>query len=83
MKRFISFLVGTALTAAVVTLSVLSRQSKDQVHDDIMLENIEALASGEHTYFDCFDYGSLTCPLTYIKVWMVYSTDGIDPTESY
>ncbi len=40
--------------------------------DSLMLENIEALASGEgHVSIDCLGSGSVDCPISHVKVYLV------------
>ena len=40
--------------------------------DSLMLEDIEALASGEgHVSIDCLGSGSVDCPISHVKVYLV------------
>ena len=40
--------------------------------ESLMLENIEALASGEgHVSIDCLGSGSVDCPISHVKVYLV------------
>ncbi|WP_287132590.1 NVEALA domain-containing protein [Bacteroides sp.] len=40
--------------------------------ESLMLENIEALASGEgHVNISCFGLGSVDCPSSHVKVYLV------------
>lgn len=56
----------------VATVASFQMGIKYEKLDSLMLENIEALASGEGgTRYDCFDIGSVDCPHNHVKVYIV------------
>ncbi|MDE6217145.1 NVEALA domain-containing protein [Bacteroides sp.] len=70
MKKKILF-VALFLVATVASFQMGTKHEK---LDSLMLENIEALASGEGgTRYDCFGIGSVDCPLNHVKVYFVAS----------
>lgn len=69
MKKFVLVLFVSALSA-LIGFQVKESQS---VIDDVLLENVEALAYPEHLYnMVCEGIGEFTCPLTGDKVEDVY-----------
>ena len=68
MKKKILFI---ALFLAAVAASFQWSVEHENL-DSLMLENIEALASGEgHVSIDCLGSGSVDCPISHVKVYLV------------
>ena len=68
-----ALLIGTMAIAMVMSYEVISQNNEKA--DSLLLENIEALASGEwDNYGHCFGIGSVDCPMTHTKV--EYYIDG-------
>ena len=68
MKKKILFI---ALFLAAVAASFQWSVEHENL-DSLMLENIEALASGEgHVNISCFGFGSVDCPSSHVKVYLV------------
>lgn len=62
-----ALLIGTMAIAMVMSYEVIS-QNKEKT-DSLLLENIEALASGEwDSKVHCAGLGSVDCPITHTKV---------------
>lgn len=69
MKKKILFI---GLVLAVITAVSFQLKSKKGNLDSLMLENMEALASGEGSSITrCFGSGSVDCPTTHVKVYIV------------
>jgi len=69
MKKKILFV---SLALAVITAVSFQLNSRKGDLDDLMLLNIEALATGEWgTMINCYGSGSVDCPISHVKVYMV------------
>lgn len=79
MKKKILFISLFLVTAITVTFQINLEKSN---LENLMLENIEALASGEwNTTPRCVGSGSVDCPANHVKVYLVtegYSLEGIN-----
>ncbi len=72
MKRKILFMVLPLVVA------IISFQFNGEKKDFLMLKNIEALASGEgNVTISCFGNGSVDCPDSYVKVYLVKETHNL------
>ena len=68
------------MVATVVTSFQFSSEKEEL--QSLMLENIDALASGEGgTIIHCVGSGSVDCPITHVKVYVIGS--GYSLEESY
>ena len=68
MKKKILF---TVLFSAAVVASFQLGAEHEKL-DSLMLENIEALASGEEAeLINCIGIGSVDCPIDHVKVYLV------------
>lgn len=68
MKKKILF-VALFLVATVASFQM---GTKHERWDSLMLENIEALASGEGgVRYECVGFGSVDCPHNHVKVYIV------------
>ena len=71
MKKKILFI--SLFLVAAVTISFQLNAGKNDL-GSLMLENIDALASGETgTNIYCRGTGSVDCPINHVKVWAVMS----------
>lgn len=71
MKKKILF-IGSFLVAAIAVSFQLSTEKNNL--ESLMLENIDALASGEWgANPKCYGSGSVDCPVTHVKVKYVMS----------
>ncbi|GAB6867704.1 NVEALA domain-containing protein [Bacteroides rodentium] len=69
MKKKILFI--SLFLVAAVTISFQLNAGKNDL-GSLMLENIDALASGEwETTPQCFGSGSVDCPIDHVKVYFV------------
>lgn len=79
MKKKV-LLISLFLVATVVTSFQFSSEKEEL--QSLMLENIDALASGEGgTAIHCVGSGSVDCPITHVKVYAVLSAYSLE--ESY
>lgn len=70
-------LIGTMAVALLTSYEVISL--KNEKTSSLLLENIEALASGEwENQIHCFGVGSVDCPLTHSKVRSYISSFSLD-----
>ena len=60
--------LGTA-----VAVSVFYAHADKQITNDLLLENVEALAAGEMTPTHCYGVGCVDCPINNTKVQYVLS----------
>ena len=60
--------LGTA-----VAVSVFYAHADKQITNDLLLENVEALAAGEGTPAYCLGIGCVDCPFINKKVYVVLS----------
>lgn len=68
MKKKILFVV----LFLVATVASFQMGIKHERLDSLMLENIEALASGEGGIrYECVGTGSVDCPFNHVKVYIV------------
>ena len=52
---------------------------QERTWDDLMQENVEALAWGEdEQYFSCVGSGSVDCPISHRKVYIVLQNYGLE-----
>lgn len=73
-KRF--FVIALCIACAVSAFISLNAEQK---MDDVLLMNIEALASGESNVpIDCVGKGSVDCPKTEVKVEYVIEGWSLD-----
>lgn len=64
-------IIKSIIVCAVITASIYLTYNK-KVATPLLLDNIEALASGESgSEISCIGYGSVDCPISSIKVWSV------------
>lgn len=69
MKKKILFVSLSLIAAITVTLQFNAKRSN---LENLMWENIEALASGEwDTNYRCVGSGSVDCPGNHVKVYLV------------
>ena len=69
MKKKILFAGMAVVVISIVTFHLHSSGEEDL--RSLMLENIEALATGETEYIRCWGTGSVDCPITHVKVKLV------------
>lgn len=63
------------LLVAIVSVWVLKPIEKSQDADPLLLQNVEALASGEDSsQTHCYGRGSVDCPVSHDKVDVVYDS---------
>lgn len=66
-----SKLVLLTVVAAAVGCFLCRSQQQERTWDDLMQENVEALAWGEDVpYIDCIGSGSVDCPTSHRKVYI-------------
>ena len=70
MKSY--FLLVTLLLIVVVNATFQLHSHKDYL-EDLLLENVEALANIEIIQGECVGNGSVDCPIRNIKVYFVIS----------
>lgn len=71
--KIINWFSNNIRIVAVVTISFQLNAGKNDL-GSLMLENIDALASGETgTNIYCRGTGSVDCPINHVKVWAVMS----------
>lgn len=65
------------LLSIVLGVIVASKSQKEfTVHNEVILENVEALASDERpTTGDCFNVGSILCPDGQYVQYMMYNLE--------
>lgn len=69
MKKKVLFI--SLVLVAMATIAFQLKSKKGNL-DSLMLENMEALAFGEwETTPHCFGSGSVDCPVTHVKVYIV------------
>ena len=68
MKRKV--LLATLLSVVVLSVTFQLHSRKNHL-EDLLLENIEALADNETSHGGCLGSGSVDCPIGNIKVHMV------------
>lgn len=74
-----SKLVLLTVVAAAVGCFLCRSQQQERTWDDLMQENVEALAWGEDVpYIDCIGSGSVDCPISHRKVYLVKYTYGLE-----
>lgn len=74
-----SKLVLLTVVAAAVGCFLCRPQQQERTWDDLMQENVEALAWGEDVpYIDCIGSGSVDCPTSHRKVYMVQQNYAFD-----
>ena len=68
-----NYLKATFFLAAIISVWLLKPTEKSQNVDPLLLQNIEALASGEEpSHARCYGPGSVDCPINHDKVEIVY-----------
>ena len=67
-KTFYLFL----FIATLAFVSVKAGLNKNRQTADLLLKNIECLATPENGYVRCFGIGSVECPIFYDKVYVYY-----------
>ena len=68
-----NYLKATFLLAAIISVWLLKPTEKSQNVDPLLLQNIEALASGEEpSHARCYGPGSVDCPINHDNVEIVY-----------
>ena len=68
-----NYLKATFLLAAIISVWLLKPTEKSQNVDPLLLQNIEALASGEEpSHAHCYGPGSVDCSINHDKVEIVY-----------
>lgn len=73
-----NYLKATFLLVAIVSIWYLKPVQKFQDVDPLLLQNVEALASGEESsQTHCYGRGSVDCPVSYDKVDIVYDAYSI------
>lgn len=78
-KKMKSKLVLLTVVAAAVGCFLCRSQQQERTWDDLMQENVEALAWGEDVpSIDCMGLGSVDCPVTRMKVYMVLQNYGLE-----
>ena len=66
----------------VLGIWVSQQTQKTPIVDDVLLENVEALANYEETLpTDCWSSGDVTCPGNGAKVKVVYEGYSLRPDE--
>lgn len=76
MKKKV-LLIGTMAVAMVMSYEVISQNNEKT--DSLLLENIEALASGEwDSTVHCIGIGSVDCPTTHTKVEYHFQSFSLD-----
>ena len=76
--------VSKTLAVALIALSAMYIKSKEQsAHELLLLNNIEALASGEDNNLDkadyyCYGRGNIDCPISGEKVNTVIKVYSLD-----
>lgn len=74
-----SKLVLLTVVAAAVGCFLCRSQQQERTWDDLMQENVEALAWGEDVpSIDCMGLGSVDCPTSHRKVYLVKYTYGLE-----
>lgn len=74
-----SKLVLLIVVAAAVGCFLCRSQQQERTWDDLMQENVEALAWGEDVpYIDCIGSGSVDCPTSHRKVYIVQQNYAFD-----
>lgn len=69
----IKYLKVAFLLVAIVSVWYLKPVEKSENVDPLLLQNVEALASGEDfTHTLCYGPGSVDCPVNHDKVEVVY-----------
>lgn len=67
MKHYLKVILPMA--AIAVSLSLLSRMESSSSMSDLLLQNVEALATNETPVnTDCYGVGSVDCPINSTKV---------------
>lgn len=70
------------LFVSVLGISVSQQTQETPIINDVLLENVEALASVENNLpIYCEDSGSVTCPIAGEKVGAVYQGYNWEPDE--
>ncbi|WP_367627426.1 NVEALA domain-containing protein [Bacteroides sp. NGMCC 1.200775] len=73
-----NYLKATFLLVAIVSIWYLKPVQKFQDVDLLLLQNVEALASGEESsQTHCYGRGSVDCPVSHDKVDIVYDAYSI------
>ncbi|WP_431433933.1 NVEALA domain-containing protein [Bacteroides hominis] len=73
-----NYLKAAFLLVAIVSVWVLKPTEKSQDVDPLLLQNVEALASGEDpSQTHCYGRGSVDCPVSHDKVDVVYDSYSI------
>lgn len=73
-----NYLKATFLLVAIVSIWYLKPVQKFQDVDPLLLQNVEALASGEESsQTHCYGRGSVDCPVSHDKVDIVYDAYSI------
>lgn len=73
-----NYLKATFLLVAIVSIWYLKPVQKFQDVDPLLLQNVEALASGEESsQTHCYRRGSVDCPVRHDKVDIVYDAYSI------
>lgn len=67
-RKLVCLLLGLVCVAAVC-----SKMKREPKMDDVLLQNVEALASDETGKTFCVEYGCVDCPERHIKVRFVIS----------
>ena len=74
-----SKLVLLTVVAAAVGCFLCRSQQQERTWDDLMQENVEALAWGEDASFiRCIGSGSVDCPISHRKVYIVLHNYAFD-----
>ena len=74
-----SKLVLLTVVAAAVGCFLCRSQQQERTWDGLMQENVEALAWGEDvSRIDCIGLGSVDCPVTHMKVYIVQQNYAFD-----
>ena len=73
-----NYLKATFLLVAIVSIWYIKPVQKFQDVDPLLLQNVEALASGEESsQTHCYGRGSVDCPVSHDKVDIVYDAYSI------
>ena len=68
-----NYLKATFLLVVIISVWYLKPVQKSQNVDPLLLQNVEALASGEESsQIHCYWRGSVDCPVSHDKVEIVY-----------